>query len=81
MTIKNILFRTSYIFDLAGGLVAVAGGWLLGQPSSGANIGAGLLIMGGTALMFVAVATCIVAWIFHFSRKQVASGTLSPEGT
>lgn len=62
MTLKRILFRGSYIFAMVGGLMAVLGGWLLAQPSVGANIGAGLLIMGATGLVFIAVVTCIAAW-------------------
>ena len=48
---------------MVGGFVAVAGGWLLAQPSQGANIGAGLLIMGATSLILFAVVTGIIALI------------------
>lgn len=77
MKVKKLLFRTSYAFAMAGGLIAVAGGWLLGRPSTGANIGAGLLIMGASVLMSVAVVTCIISWIICLSQKQEQSSNLS----
>ncbi len=70
MSTKQTLFRISYVFAMGGGLVAVAGGWLLAQPSEGANIGAGLLIIGATALMLLAVVTCIIALIAGSTDKS-----------
>ena len=63
MSTKQIFFRISYVFAMVGGFVAVAGGWLLAQPTQGANIGAGLLIMGATVLMLLAVVIGIIALI------------------
>lgn len=70
MPIKQILFRTSYIFAIVGGLIALVGDWLLGQPIVGANIGAEILILSATGLMFVAVATCIAALNTTFLGKM-----------
>ncbi len=74
MTVARIIFRISYVFAMVGGLVAVGGGWLLAQPTVGANIGAGILILAGTGLMAIAVLTCIVAWVTTFSSRAKPAG-------
>lgn len=70
MSTKQILFRFSYILAMVGGLVTVAVAWLIAQPTEGANIGAGLLILAGTGIMGGAVLTCIIAWIVSFTQKS-----------
>lgn len=57
----RMAFRISYAFAMVGGLVALGGTWLLAQPTEGANIGAGLLIIGATGLMALAVLLFVIA--------------------
>ena len=71
MRIKQIFFCVSYVLAIVGGCVAVAGAWLLTQPTEGANIGAGIVILGATALMVIAVVTGIIAVIVGPNANSV----------
>lgn len=68
MSSATVLLRISHALSLVGGSVAVFGGWLLGQPSDGANIGAGLILFVSAAL----VAMAIITWIAGLVARSAA---------